>query len=276
MKVLLGKNKTYRLIPRDWPPVHKRFVAWAMAPELAVLIALLVIFGISQPDMYRTDMWQIGFDNKLNSNPNMILYAYANHRPLPKIPLIWSLMLTNFNVAISVVSLFFLLAKLIANIMKLYYPVVAVVVNVALIALYSVSVYGQVGPDYADSRYPAPAAWYFRKGCGLAKPYGKYRACQIAQASLGVTLVMLVLYLINLGFALHAMWPNKVNDIVEDDEDQASATSADFKERGNWEMYGMKSPASAYASPFTPRTQAFHTLDRQLPLRQQHDVRRYA
>ncbi len=72
------------------------------------------------------------------------------------------------------------------------------------------------------------------------------------------------------------MWPNKVNDIVEDDEDQASATSADFKERGNWEMYGMKSPASAYASPFTPRTQAFHTLDRQLPLRQQHDVRRYA
>ena len=92
MKVLLGKNKTYRLIPRDWPPVHKRFVAWAMAPELAVLIALLVIFGISQPDMYRTDMWQIGFDNKLNSNPNMILYAYANHRPLPKIPLIWSLM----------------------------------------------------------------------------------------------------------------------------------------------------------------------------------------
>ncbi len=99
--------------------------------------------------------------------------------------------MTNFNVAISVVSLFFLLAKLIANIMKLYYPVVAVVVNVALIALYSVSVYGQVGPDYADSRYPAPAAWYFRKGCGLAKPYGKYRACQIAQASLGVTLVML-------------------------------------------------------------------------------------
>lgn len=99
--------------------------------------------------------------------------------------------LTNFNVAISIVSLFFLLAKLIAFIMKIYYPVFAIFVNTSLAALYVVSVYGQVGPDYADSRYPAPAAWYFRKGCDLARPYGKYKSCQIAQASLGVTLLML-------------------------------------------------------------------------------------
>lgn len=91
MKVLLGKNKTYRLIPRAWPRWQNRFNGWAMPVELAVLIALLVIFGIAQPDLYRTDMWQIGFDNKLNSNPNMVLYAYANYRPLPKVPLIWSL-----------------------------------------------------------------------------------------------------------------------------------------------------------------------------------------
>jgi hypothetical protein len=61
-----------------------------MAVELVGLVPLLVIFGISQPDMYRSDMWQIGFDNKLNSNPNMILYAYANYQPLPKVPLVWS------------------------------------------------------------------------------------------------------------------------------------------------------------------------------------------
>ncbi len=40
---------------------------------------MLVLFGISQPDLYRTKMWQVGFDNGFNSNPNMILYAYANH-----------------------------------------------------------------------------------------------------------------------------------------------------------------------------------------------------
>lgn len=90
MKLLLGKNKTYRLIPRAWTRVGSKAVGWLMPVELAVLVPILVIFGIAQPDLYRSDMWQIGFDNKLNSNPNMILYAYANYRPLPKVPLIWT------------------------------------------------------------------------------------------------------------------------------------------------------------------------------------------
>ena len=99
--------------------------------------------------------------------------------------------LTYYNVAISVVSLFFLLAKLIGFIMNVWYPIFGLGVNIGIAAVYSVSVYGQIGPDYADPRYPAPAAWYFRFGCGLAKRYGKYSDCQIAQASLGITLYML-------------------------------------------------------------------------------------
>lgn len=62
-----------------------------MPVELMVLVPILVIFGIAQPDMYRSDMWRIGFENELNSNPDMILYAYANYRPLPSVPFVWSL-----------------------------------------------------------------------------------------------------------------------------------------------------------------------------------------
>jgi hypothetical protein len=80
---------------------------------------------------------------------------------------------------------------MIAFIMKLWFPIVATFINTALLALYAVSVYGQVGPDYADPRYPAPAAWYFRFGCDLAKPYGAYKGCRIAQGSLAATLYML-------------------------------------------------------------------------------------
>lgn len=75
--------------------------------------------------------------------------------------------------------------------MKVWYPIVATVANIALVALYAVSTYGQIGPDYADERYPSPAAWYFRKGCDLAKPHGLYKSCQIAQSSLGITILML-------------------------------------------------------------------------------------
>lgn len=99
--------------------------------------------------------------------------------------------MTDFNVAISIISLFFLLSKLIAFIMKCWFPILAAFINIAMVTLYTVSVYGQIGPDYADARYPAPAAWYFRYGCNLAKPYGKYKSCRVAQGSLGVTFYML-------------------------------------------------------------------------------------
>lgn len=78
----------YRIVHREW---RLRKVFWIlMAFELASLIPILVLFGIEQPDLYRTKFWQIGYDNGLNSNPAMILYAYANHRPLPTIPFVWS------------------------------------------------------------------------------------------------------------------------------------------------------------------------------------------
>ena len=79
---------TYHIVHRTW---RVRKAMWIlMALELAGLIPALVLFGIEQPDLYRTKFWQIGFDNKLNSNPAMILYAYANHRELPTIPFVWS------------------------------------------------------------------------------------------------------------------------------------------------------------------------------------------
>ncbi|KAF5020796.1 hypothetical protein F66182_7174 [Fusarium sp. NRRL 66182] len=264
--------KKYQVWFRKWPQVARKATWWLMPLELMGVVPALVIFGISQPNLYRTDMWQIGWehDPPLNSNPAMILYAYANHRPLPKIALIWTRTFTDFNVAISIISLFFLLAKLTAFIMKCWYPIFATFINASLVALYTVSVYGNIGPDHADSRYPASAAWYFRYGCDIAKPYGKYKSCRIAQGSLVVALYMLLVYLFNLGFSIYAMLPNKINDVSDDDEEEAGSTTSEPKEGGVWEMHNMKAP-SVRAMPYTPRTQAFHTLDRQLPLRAQQN-----
>lgn len=69
-----------------------------------------------------------------------------------------------------------------------------------------------------------------------------------------------VLYILNLGFAIHAMWPRK-NDRIEDDDDVESIQSTPNVK--DTEMQAFTS------TPFTPRTQAFHTLDRKLPLRQE-------
>lgn len=61
------------------------------------------------------------------------------------------------------------------------------------------------------------------------------------------------------------MWPNKELNDTRDEEVDDSTGEVEPKK---WEMHNMRSPTSIRASPFTPRTQAFHTLDRQLPLRQ--------
>lgn len=58
--------------------------------ELAGTVAALTLFGIADPDLFRTALWQVGSDNGFNSSPKQILYAYANYRPIPKTPFVWS------------------------------------------------------------------------------------------------------------------------------------------------------------------------------------------
>jgi hypothetical protein len=53
-------------------------------------VAGLALFGIADPDLYRTRLWTVGGNYGFNSSPTEILYAYANHRPIPTIPFVWS------------------------------------------------------------------------------------------------------------------------------------------------------------------------------------------
>jgi len=66
------------------------------------------------------------------------------------------------------------------------------------------------------------------------------------------------LYLYNLGLAAWAMWPNPELDIVEDEDEDDHVHTKEAVEM---------QPTTPRGVPFTPRTQAFHTLDRKLPLR---------
>jgi hypothetical protein len=69
-----------------WPKV----LIALMVIELGGTVAALALFGIASPNLYRTTLWRIGSDNGFNSSPLQILYAYANYRPLPKTPFVWS------------------------------------------------------------------------------------------------------------------------------------------------------------------------------------------
>ena len=80
-------------IPRQWRT--PKTILGLFVLELPLTIAALALFGIAQPDLYRTRFWQEGADHGWNSNPNQIIYAIANYRPV-KTPLPWSQLLAYF------------------------------------------------------------------------------------------------------------------------------------------------------------------------------------
>lgn len=60
-----------------------------LAFEFLLTIALLALFGIAAPDLYRTRLWQDGSDNGFNSSPDEMMYTIANYRPYSE-PKVWS------------------------------------------------------------------------------------------------------------------------------------------------------------------------------------------
>ena len=51
--------------------------------ELPLTVAMLALVGVADPNLYRTKLWQEGADHGWNSDPIELLYAYANHKPIP-------------------------------------------------------------------------------------------------------------------------------------------------------------------------------------------------
>lgn len=76
-------------------------------------------------------------------------------------------------------------------IMKVFFPILGTAVYITLTALYAVSVYGQMGPDYLDPRYPSPIAWYIRYPCSVADEFRVGKQCAMAKGTFAVTVIML-------------------------------------------------------------------------------------
>ena len=83
----MGFSSAWNAIPRRWRAPRVIYILFGI--ELAFSIAALALFGIAQPDLYRTRLWQEGSDHGWASNPTEVIYAFANYKPI-KTPLPWS------------------------------------------------------------------------------------------------------------------------------------------------------------------------------------------
>lgn len=98
---------------------------------------------------------------------------------------------TNYNVVISVLSVFILLCKGIMFITSVFHPLLSLLVHAALAALYAVSIHNQAGPDTSDPAHPQPGApWYITKKCGPPVSSDLIGYCKQAKAAFAVTVIM--------------------------------------------------------------------------------------
>ncbi|THZ10250.1 hypothetical protein D6C95_00690 [Aureobasidium pullulans] len=258
------------LVARKWR--SRKTMLWLFVAEFPFTVAALALFAIAQPNTYRTRLWTDGYNNGFNSSPTEILYSYANHRPISP-PIIWSQFITDFNVVISVLSMFIMLIKPVLFFMRALIPIFSALVHILLVVLYAYSAYGQSASDMTDKDHPQKGApWYITKSCDVASDKKNIGYCKQAKASFAVTLCLLILFAVTLLVSLHSCIPTKAEklaraaDIEETEIPEYSPETARLDEQ-EWEK--MRSQAewqyppgiSNMLNPMTPRTVAFQTLE---------------
>ncbi|KAL4738747.1 hypothetical protein BDV11DRAFT_188998 [Aspergillus similis] len=252
-----------------------------MAVELAFIIAILTFTGIAAHDRYRTKLWQDGYENGFNSSPDTAVYAAANYRSY-NTPKVWSSFTTNWNLVISILSTFILITKVPLHILGLLYPIVLAIVQTGLIIVYCISAAWQAGSDTSDPdhRQSGPP-WYITKSCNVAHDSGNVTYCQQAKALFAFTILIIVLYTVELGIAIQNCFITKEERAERDEEREEKETMKAYEDmilksptmipmtpsaipmtpgRGGTAMATAQFPRSPMPV-VTPRSLAFNRLD---------------
>lgn len=101
--------------------------------------------------------------------------------------------MTEYNVAISILSMFIMLTKATMYVLHTWLPILSVFVHAVLIAIYAIAVRNQATPDLSDMKAPNLSKnlpWYLEKGCSFATQQN-HGYCMQARASFAVTCVLL-------------------------------------------------------------------------------------
>ncbi|KAL4913393.1 hypothetical protein BDW62DRAFT_192723 [Aspergillus aurantiobrunneus] len=201
-----------------------------MAVELAMIIPILTFTGIAAHDRYRTKLWQDGYDNGFNSSPNSAVYAAANYRSYAT-PKVWDSFTTNWNLVISILSTFIVITKLPLHILQLLYPFALAIVQIGLVIVYCVSAAWQAGSDTSDPEHPQSGApWYIAKNCNVAHEKGNISYCHQAKALFAFTIIIIVLYTVELGIAIQNCFITKEERAERDEAREEKETMKAYED----------------------------------------------
>ncbi|KAF1947201.1 hypothetical protein EJ02DRAFT_365308 [Clathrospora elynae] len=267
------------LIPRAWR--LPKIMWFLILFELPFTVANLALFGIASPNLYRTILWSVGGKMGFNSDPSTVLYAYANYRPVT-VPVVWSGFNTQYHLVIGVTCMFFYLVKSTLWLLKVFFPIISLLLHTALLILWAYGLHIQTSPDTIDpERMNKGAPWYITKSCNIVEDKQIRAYCMQAKASFAVSIVMVAIYSFFVIISIYSLIPTtaqkqshaakmaeKKAEKKAEKEKWASSPydnemTADEQWQHMWELQQLpRTPGTAggMKSPMTPRTQAFNNL----------------
>lgn len=202
--------------------------------------------------------------NGFNSSPTAPLYAAANYQSIV-IPLIWSGALTQYNLVITVLSMFIMLVKALLLALHILYPIISVFVHALEVGLWAYSVYGQTSPDTLDPQHINNGPpWYITKSCSVAHDQSNVGFCKQAKASFYVAVFMLVIFSIHLIISIYSIFSPPPAESVEEEVIFPSEGKSHQEVERQWEMVPIPptpGTTGGLKSPTTPRTRAFNNLE---------------
>jgi hypothetical protein len=199
--------------------------------------------------------------------------------------------MTNYNLYIGVVCLFFYLVKVTAWLLHVFYPIFSLPLHIGLAALWAYSIAIQTGPDTIDpARQNHGAPWYITKNCNIVENKTIRGYCTQAKSAFAVSVCMLVIYIFHIAFAAYSLYPTRDARLAHETkvaekkawkEKWASSPAdnemtAEQQWQHMWELQQLpRTPGTATGpgwtrAPMTPRTTAFSALEGQKQAHVQH------
>ncbi|CBF75790.1 hypothetical protein AN3606.2 [Aspergillus nidulans FGSC A4] len=150
------------------------------------------------------------------------------------------------------------------HILGILYPIVLGIVQTGLIVVYCVSAAWQAGSDTSDPDHrQSGAPWYITKNCNVAHDSGNVTYCQQAKALFAFTILIIVLYTVELGIAIQNCFITEEERAERDEEREEKETMKAYEDMI------LKSPTmipmTPSAIPMTPGPGGTATATAQFP-----------
>ncbi|KAF6804360.1 hypothetical protein CMUS01_14867 [Colletotrichum musicola] len=162
----------------------------ALAGDFCVSAAASFALHAESSGHYRLKLWQKGGAEGWNSSPNDRVQCYPNCDERSEIPLVWSQGLSDGTLAVALLSLILMVARLVMGHLGQMNRIFSILYDGLLTVLWLHSLSLQTSGDPSDPQHPSTSPWFFTRQC----PRDVATACHIVQAGYAFSVIAAVFY----------------------------------------------------------------------------------